>query len=683
MATGMAWCLLGVLVVVVATAHAQETIPCKVDAFLTCGWAYIPPKYDGMSLFPAAIYELDAFPDDGLCSPECLDIIQGPNCNQEKGMLMEACDALQCSVDVLSACGVTKAGKVTWEKACSPECEAAMTSKTCKDTEEIYSEFRRYKESFGPSGSECSTWKCMNKLKTSCGDFVEERQAMSSRSLCDMECYAEITSDECRLAHVEVLLTDGTLDDFSRYVDGGSYGPGSPVCNQPTPEDPFAFLDLLPLNTQPAVTQPPRPDCKSVSPFDLCWYIDRLPGDNDPTPAPESSSPPEVEEESVQGGAGGPVPSSGGPGSGGDQNSADGKTAVNFVSTMTFKDAPDGFASSPEGWRRRLSQTVQDGPRDVAVPPAWEDEYKTIIASYASDPVTGTVIHKDKDVSVNNISQTFYTSSEGESIVKLDVDTTVLFEDATRARWFGATIGESLKEIFRDWGLLFAGTDGEFDPNSVFGDGEDSGEETRSVAALSAPDLDVTAMDQPSGVPAWVYALVALGVAALLAVIVMIFVFAARKNRKKADDEEGAPTGKGSAAPPVAAETKEIVPVELQPRSTSMELAMAINPTLARSLVEAEDDGSEPRVPDVNPEDSEEPPMLPPPPAAPACTDLEPVDDAGHEPQGEVQEAVSSTDVVIVDDGDKAASVSTASKGIGRMGRDTSSTVYRSSGGGS
>eukprot|EP00192_Tetraselmis_astigmatica_P008980 CAMPEP_0117649620 /NCGR_PEP_ID=MMETSP0804-20121206/1075_1 /TAXON_ID=1074897 /ORGANISM="Tetraselmis astigmatica, Strain CCMP880" /LENGTH=683 /DNA_ID=CAMNT_0005455381 /DNA_START=399 /DNA_END=2450 /DNA_ORIENTATION=+ len=681
MATDLLHGLLGVLIFTTLTTYAQETIPCKVDASLTCGWAYIPPKYDGMSLFPAAIYELEAFPEDGRCSEECLDIIQGPNCKQEKPMLTEACDALQCSVDVLAACGVTKAGKVTWEKACSQECEDAMMSKTCKQTEEIYSEFRRYKESFGPSGSECSTWKCMNKLKDRCSYFDEGRQAMSSRSLCDLACYAEITSDECRLAHVEVLLTDGTLADFSRYVDGGSYGPGSPVCNQPTPEDPYAFLDLLPLATQPpAATEPPRPDCKSVSPFDLCWYIDRLPGDTDPTPAPEPDSEagsPGVDEESIPGGSGGsPIGPPGSPDTDEDRSSADGKTAVNFVSSMTFKESPDGFPSSPDSLRRRLLQAIKDGPRDVPVPKEWEGDYKSILASYASDPVSGTVINKDNDISVHNISQTFYTSPNGEErVVTLDVDTTVLFEDATRARWFGATIGDSLKEIFRDWGLLFAGTDGSFDPNTLFDENTtQTGNESRSVVPLNVAENPSQPPKDPTGTPVWIYVVAGLCAAALLAVIVMIIVLAARKKQARTDEEALATVGKvASASPLVPAEpNKDIVPVDLEPRSSSLEVACAINPALNRGLVGAEDGGEAP----LHGDSSEEPLMLPPPAAAAAaCTDMEAV----AEDERENQEGLSSTDVVIADEGEASPKVPVP--GIGRMGRDTSSSMYRSAGG--
>lgn len=288
------WSVLAALVLAQLTGHAQgqETIPCKVDAFLACGWAYIPPVYDGITLFPAGIHELENYPESDTCTAECLDIINGPSCAKEKGMLMQACNALQCSVDVKAACGVSDWGEVTWEQACKPGCMGVMSSKTCEGVDEIYAEFKRYKESFGPVGSECSTWLCMQALEESCGSFDVEFQAMPARDACEVGCFANLSSDVCRLAHVNLLLADGALVDYSENVLSDKFGPGAAVCSEPPLQDRTGFLDLLPLRPAPALTEVPElPEaCKGGS----CFIFEgQLP---DPAALPSELTPAAAEE---------------------------------------------------------------------------------------------------------------------------------------------------------------------------------------------------------------------------------------------------------------------------------------------------------------------------------------------------------------------------------------------------
>ena len=424
-------------------AHAQESSPaCKVDAFLSCGWMYIPPKYDGKTLFPSGIYELSAFPDAGLCTPECLDIIHGPHCNEEKGMLMEACNALQCSVDVKAACGVSDLGDVTWWKACKPACEAAMLSSTCEGTEEIYEEFKRYKESFGPFGSECSTWKCMKELDDKCDSFDSKLQYMPAQAMCDVECYAAMTSDVCRLAHVSVLLPDGSKGDFSQSLP--TYGPKADICNLPFQEVPQDLIDLLPLQAKTPPARATAQPCPEGVPGP-CMFLDKLPGVDAPGSSArdaeqnqEQGEAQDEEEETVDVPTSGETASIPEQGLGQENAAADADAQehrVEFVASLAFEDAPEGFPSSPDAVRRLLLQASEifdndklSGPFEVAVPDSFAAEYKKIIAEFASsgefETHRGQILDPEGAITIRKIDQYFYEDF-GQSLAVLDIDTEV------------------------------------------------------------------------------------------------------------------------------------------------------------------------------------------------------------------------------------------------------------------
>eukprot|EP00873_Tetraselmis_striata_P015265 jgi/Tetstr1/435529/TSEL_024433.t1 len=533
---------LALATVALSPAAAQETVPCKVDAFLTCGWLYIPPRYDGEAMFPVGtrlfdtgIGELDAFPADGLCSAECLDIINGPNCVAEQSMLMEACNALQCAVDVKAACGVPEAVavnervNVNWEEACTPTCVTAMDSSTCTGVEEIYPEFRRYKESFGPSGSECSTWQCMKLIGDNCEHYVGDYKALPARDMCDIGCYAAMTSDECRLANVEVLLQDGTLAAFSTYVDGPSFGPEAPICSQPEPENPWPSVDLIPIRPTPAPA-PTHPPCEDVSPFNLCLFVGSPKEDPVPTPTP---APTEA----------GPEP-------------------VRFVSSFGFNEPPEGF---PQSFRRRSllqAQVTYLGPQDVTdqVSADWTQEYRETLAQYGS---TATSPLTADDVAVDQINQTFVIGPDGETqTVIVDVATIMTFKDGGSARFFTSSVNDAMSEIFKDWDLQFAGASmGGQQPMRPPPD------TTTDVGELS---LDDPVPQQPKSAPFPIWAIVLIVVVALAMLGGLIFFFM----RKKRDDEDEAdraavgtttpnPLNKSlvEAGEPVA-EAREIVPLE-------------------------------------------------------------------------------------------------------------------------
>uniref|UniRef100_A0A7S1SXL1 Uncharacterized protein n=1 Tax=Tetraselmis chuii TaxID=63592 RepID=A0A7S1SXL1_9CHLO len=523
-----ALCLLAALALVATPAESQETVTCKVDAFLTCGWLYIPPRYNGEEMFPvgtrlfdSGIGELDAFPDNGLCSNECLDVINGENCVSEKSMLMEACSALQCAVDVKAACGVPEAVAinervtVNWEEACTDSCVAAMESSVCTGVEEIYPEFRRYKESFGPSGSECSTWQCMSQIADNCEHWVGDYKALPARDMCDIGCYAAMTSDECRLANVEVLLQDGTLASFSRFVDGPSFGPEAPICSEPEPENPWPSVDLIPVRSTPAPV-PTNPPCESVSPFNLCLFVNN-PKPEEPiptTPAPSAPAPTTA--------APTPAPSPNAPAPNPDN-------AVRFRSSFGFSEPPEGFPQSFARRMRQLLQTTLIGPRDVTdvVPEEWAQEYKETLANYGS--TSGNRLTAD-DITIEQVNQTFVVGPDGETqTVLIDVDTVMQFADGSSARFFLSSINDALSEIFSDWDLQFAG---------VTLEGEEPSGEIIDVGEAGVEDVDreivVEPAEEPSPFPIWAIVLIVVVLLAILGALLFCFL----RNRGEEKEEE-------------------------------------------------------------------------------------------------------------------------------------------------
>ena len=578
-------------------AQAQETSPaCKVDAFLSCGWMYIPPKYDGKTLFPSGIYEMSDFPDAGLCTPECLDIIHGPHCDEEKGMLMEACNALQCSVDVKAACGVSDIGDVTWWKACKPECEAAMLSSTCEGTEDIYAEFKRYKESFGPFGSECSTWKCMKELDDKCDSFDSELQYLPAQAMCDVECYAAMTSDVCRLAHVSVLMPDGSKGDFSQSLP--NYGPQADICNLPFQDVSPDLIDLLPLQAKTPPARATPPPCPEDLPGP-CWYLDTLPGAEGPD-APSDAFPADYEQDQEQGeyqeyeemdmeeetememememeeeeeivevpvpGEGASVPRLGQENAAPDPAEARRGHSVQFMASLAFESAPEGFPSTPDAAARRLLLQsspsygkMVSGPFEVTeVPDSFATEYKKIIATFASsggfETNRGHILDPEEDVIIHKVDQYFFEDDEGKILYVLDIDTEVIFEDPDHAAWFATNVPNMLASLFARLGKIIGSafgsrgldindlesglsvepvlTDSRGQPNQPIVVRESRAE----GGTISSDDGDV----EPSGVGAWVYILGAVGGAAGLAGITFLVVLGVKK---KSNGEEAGAAG--------------------------------------------------------------------------------------------------------------------------------------------
>jgi len=432
-------------------------VPCKVDAYMTCGWVYIQPEDDGKSLFGSGIFELSGFPEDGLCTSECLAVINSEKCAEDKSMLLEACTALQCSVNVKAACGISSDGNVTWQDACSKGCSDAIHSSTCEGVEEIAPNFKAYQDSFGPSGSECATMACKELLQESCDYFAEEAMGMPARSMCNQTCYDAVKSDTCLLPNIEMLTVEGpnstmanlTYQNQREFVNNSAYGPGAPLCDKPPPEDPYDFVDYIPIRT-PAPTPAPV-NCSRASPFDLCIVFE------------------------------GQLPTF--------------PTTVVFTASLTFDEPPPGFPDSYQQWRRRLTQetglpaevveeaiartsgTREYGPRLVEAPQEWGTEYKSIIAnfanSYNNSSDSAPVVDAKEDIKLGNVSQTFFVDPDNElrSAVTIDIETMVEFDDPDHAAWFSSNIRDALSELFDTWGVLYStsGTGRLSDPLTLVG----------------------------------------------------------------------------------------------------------------------------------------------------------------------------------------------------------------------
>lgn len=146
-----------------------QDVSCTADASFNCGWLYIPADMEAKQLFSPGIYELSSFPGSGICTDVCLEVINSAKCKEQRDLLAEACDALQCSKNVRLSCGVHGNGTVDWDRACTTECEAAMQNSTCKTAGRVFEEFSTYNNSFGLTGRECKVYAC--------GKHLEVRQA--------------------------------------------------------------------------------------------------------------------------------------------------------------------------------------------------------------------------------------------------------------------------------------------------------------------------------------------------------------------------------------------------------------------------------------------------------------------------------------------------------------------------
>lgn len=203
---------------------------CRVNAFLTCGWAYLPSspprsEADGdeeagpppaslyATLFPTnVIGELEAFPAGGTCTAGCLQAVADPRCSSsESEQLMSICDSLACAASVRYSCGVSRpaapdeyGAAIDWDLACSEQCAAAMASPGCRgvDGTRLGGDFARYRTAFGPGSADCRTWRCASRLAASCGAYsdrgsfsAEAGFMLQAGALCDAACWDAFTGE--------------------------------------------------------------------------------------------------------------------------------------------------------------------------------------------------------------------------------------------------------------------------------------------------------------------------------------------------------------------------------------------------------------------------------------------------------------------------------------------------------
>lgn len=139
-------------------------------------------------------------------------------------------------------------------------------------------------------------------LQEHCREYNSTFLSMPIQSLCNGACYDALRSDTCRLPNqMKMLLSDGTMENWTEYADARYYGPNMTVCKSIYEGSVTDMVEFIPNPARLPAT-PPRPNCTALSPWDLCVVFV------------------------------GPLPAL-----------APNLTTVSFSASLTFREAPQGF----------------------------------------------------------------------------------------------------------------------------------------------------------------------------------------------------------------------------------------------------------------------------------------------------------------------------------------------------